>query len=520
MLLNLPTEGASNSGSSDIDGQLVLALRMMMEKEMEVVAINTFRGVILPVVEDLIRKVVKEEIQSELMTHGFGNRTHEATMPTESRTSQLKFLDGVSGPVLTGKEIEGKGGTAMRLAVVDSTTGKIINSGPEASRKVEILLLQADDDDNEHNWNTEDFNSKIIRKSDKEKPHVAKGMYVRLKEGVGILSGIKLGHGSSWKKRCLCRLGARFVDNSNGSKVKEAWTESFMVEDRRGKLYGKHYPPSLLDDVWRLENIGRDGGPCKDLYKENIITVQDFRFLLSIDPQRLRRASARELLFLAFENRKDITFVDDETSLVHQFPYESHDICIATDSVRNDAYATIEPDTSSPTIGPFMCPSSNFSLIRSERIQQIRDPSLPVPDQGPSSSPIALGSNQPFCGVTYQGPIRSPNDLGFYPSCYPSLTVADQGPVYSPTHQALSDLLTNPNYLFEHLVDRESVVSLLFHHNNNHSETCVESCSVQQSNAGSIRFFAAVGLTMWVSRVRKRVMDFCDFNVQKRQRIG
>ncbi|XP_073015038.1 calmodulin-binding protein 60 A-like [Primulina eburnea] len=179
-------------------------------------------------------------------------------------------------------EIEGKGGTAMRLDVVDSTTGKIINSGPEASQKVEILLLQADDD-NEHNWSTEDFNNKIIRKSEKEKPRVAKGMYVRLKEGVGILSDIKLGHGSSWKKRCLCRLGARFVDNSNGSKVKEAWTESFMVEDRRGKLYGKHYPPSLLDDIWRLENIGRDGGPCKDLYKENIITVQDFRFLLSID---------------------------------------------------------------------------------------------------------------------------------------------------------------------------------------------------------------------------------------------
>lgn len=156
-------------------------------------------------------------------------------MSTESRTSQLKFLDEVSLPVLTGKEIEGKGGTAMRLAVVDSTTGQIVNSGPEASKKVEILLLRADDDDNEHNWSTEDFNNKIIRESDKEKPHVAKGMYVSLKEGVGVLSDVKLGHGSNWKKRCLCRLGARFVDNPNGSRMKEAWTESFMVEDRRGK---------------------------------------------------------------------------------------------------------------------------------------------------------------------------------------------------------------------------------------------------------------------------------------------
>ncbi|XP_073159050.1 calmodulin-binding protein 60 C-like isoform X2 [Henckelia pumila] len=620
-------------------------------------------------------------------------------MSTESRTLQLKFLNEVSLPVLTGKEIEGKGGTAMRLGIVDNETQQRVTSGPEASAKVEVLLLQADDDDDEHNLSSEDFNNKIITESDKEKPHVAKGMHVRLKEGEAILSDVKLGHGSSWKKRCSCRLGARLVDNSNGSRVKEGWTESFMVEDRRGKLYGKHYPPSLLDEVWRLENIGRDGGPCKDLYKKKIFTVQDFRFLLSIDPQRLRKifkgskvwkaivdhaltcviddkkiylysspskfnfvvafdavgqlmgiicnshfvhlgnlseveqASARELLLLAFANREDITSVDDETSLVHQFPCESHDVGVSTDSVPNDEYA----DTSSPAIGPCICPSNNFSLIGSERMQQICDPSLPVrdqgpssstsalgsnqalrdpslavPDQGPSLSPIPLGSNEVSCDpsliVPYQGPssslvplgsnqrlcdpslivpdlgpIYSPIDLGFYPAlscpsltlldqglmndpgsypalCDPFFTVRDQGP--SPSlfaigskhalcdaslsfpdqgpsssvialgscpascdpsltvpEQTSSDGLTDLNNLFERFGGNE-LISLFYHHNNNHSETCTESLSVQQSNAGSIRFFAAVGLTMWVSRVRKRVMGFCDFDVQKRQRIG
>ncbi|XP_073038042.1 uncharacterized protein [Primulina eburnea] len=307
----------------------------------------------------------------------------------------------------------------------------------------------------------------------------------------------------------ICVIFVGYLQIFKGSKVWKAIVDhahTCIIDDKKIYLYSS---PSKFNFVVAFDVVGQLMGIVRN---SNYVHLDNL--------SEVEQASARESLLLAFENRKDITFVDDETSLVHQFPYESHDICVATDSVRNDAYATIEPDTSSPTIGPFMCPSSNFSYIGSEKMQQIRDPSLPVPDQGPNSSPIALGSNQAFCAITYQGPIRSPNDLGFYPSCHPSLTVPDQGPVYSPTHQALSDMLTNPNYLFEHLVDRESVVSLFFHHDTNHSETCVESCSVQQSNAGSIRFFAVVGLTMWVSRVRKRVMDLCDFNVQKRQRIG
>ncbi|KZV39685.1 hypothetical protein F511_22710 [Dorcoceras hygrometricum] len=734
MLLNLPREGARNSGSempgSSEDGQLVLALTKMMKKEVELMVINAVKEVIVPMFGSLIRNVVKEEIQSAVMNLVNGNHAHEPTISTESRSLQLKFLDEVSLPVLTGKEIEGIGGT-MRLAVVDSETEHIVNSGPEASAKVEILLLKADDDDNNgHNWSTEDFNNKIIMESDKEKPHVAKGTYVCLKEGVCILSDVKLGHGSSWKKRCLCRLGARVVGNSNGSRVKEAWTESFMVEDRRGKLYAKHYPPALSDDIWRLEKIGKDGERCKRLYKENILTVQDFLFALSADPQKLKslfrgptewkaavvhartcniddkkiylytspqfnfyvafdavarlmgivrdshyvqldnlseveRASAGELLLLAFKNRKDITSIDDETSLVREFPCESHDIGADTDSVPNDEYAPIEPDTSSPTISPSMCPSNNFSLAGSERMPQICDPSLPVPDQAPSSSatalssnqglydpsfivpsqgpsslPIALGSSHTLCdpslAVPYQGrssslislgsnqalcdtslilcdqgPIYSPidmglyqalgcpsftlpdqspinplNDLGsdqalFYPSftvsdqvpifslvtgsyqapCNPFSTVCDQGPSLSPfalgskhafcgsslslpdqgsssstiplgSCQALLDpsltvpeqtstgRLTDRNSLLERF-DGNELTSLFYHHNKNNFKTWAKSRSVGQSNAGSIRFFAAVCVAMWQSRARKkRVMDFCDLGAEKRPRTG
>jgi hypothetical protein len=53
-------------------------------------------------------------------------------------------------------------------------------------------------------------------------------------------------------------------------------------------VYKKHHPPSLFDEVWRLEKIGKDGAFHKRLSRENINSVKDFLTLLFIDPSRLR----------------------------------------------------------------------------------------------------------------------------------------------------------------------------------------------------------------------------------------
>lgn len=53
-------------------------------------------------------------------------------------------------------------------------------------------------------------------------------------------------------------------------------------------MYKKHHPPVLLDEVWRLEKIGKDGAFHKRLNRENINTVKDFLTLLYNDPSRLR----------------------------------------------------------------------------------------------------------------------------------------------------------------------------------------------------------------------------------------
>ncbi|KAG8378991.1 hypothetical protein BUALT_Bualt07G0041900 [Buddleja alternifolia] len=309
-------EGSNNGGSeqgssssSDI-GQIVLALikdvndLKMMRKEFEVMVIRTVQQVIGPVVEELTRKVIKEQI------HKFftgGNRNHEdEIIISRERNLQLKFLDDeVCDPVLTGKEIKGKGDTPIRVALVDTITDQVVVCGPESSAKVEILVLDSSGED-EHNLNLENFNDMIISEGDKEKPHFAKCKYIHLKEGIGFLENIKLGHDKNHMKNCTCRLGARMVRNFDGIKVQEAWTKSFTVMDKRNKHnketsvsswfhfaeYEKSNRPSLSDEIWRLKNIAKDGAPRDRLNKMNILTVEDFLFLHSVDPERLQKIAA------------------------------------------------------------------------------------------------------------------------------------------------------------------------------------------------------------------------------------
>lgn len=62
-------------------------------------------------------------------------------------------------------------------------------------------------------------------------------------------------------------------------------------------VYKKHYPPSLNDEVWRLEKIGKDGSFHKRLTKAAIYTVEDFLRLVVKDPQRLRSVRSKYQLF-------------------------------------------------------------------------------------------------------------------------------------------------------------------------------------------------------------------------------
>ncbi|KAK1363341.1 Calmodulin-binding protein 60 a [Heracleum sosnowskyi] len=220
----------------------------------EVMKFRNLQQHIVPVLEPLIRKIVKEEVDLAVRRHMNcmnWDSSSEEMQPPDSKNLQLQFSESISLPVFTGSRIEGDQGTAMKVTLVDAVSGQVVTRGPTSSANVEIVVLEGDFDGNE-------------------------------------VGEIFLTDNSSWTRSRKFRLGARVVDNKNGIRVREAKTESFIVRDHRGELYKKHHPPCLSDEVWRLEKISKDGAFHKRLSAENVTTVKDFLTLLFLDPAKLR----------------------------------------------------------------------------------------------------------------------------------------------------------------------------------------------------------------------------------------
>ncbi|XP_058227000.1 uncharacterized protein LOC131335587 isoform X2 [Rhododendron vialii] len=251
-------------------------------------------GSVEPELEGMICGVINKEVELPLAKQmqlcnekwDSGNDTYLS----KSRSLQLQFLHKLSLPVLTGTKIKGEKNTSIGIALYDVFTGQVVNSGPEASTKVEIVVLEKDFNGYEgDSWSLEEFNSKIVRERKGGKTLLTGDAYLTLKAGIGFVGDICFRHTKCWMRRNEFRLGARTVDGALGLRVREAKTDSFTVEDRRGKLYQKNHPPSLSDAVWRLEKIGKDGTYHIRLSKENINTVKDFMTLLNTNPQRLKQ---------------------------------------------------------------------------------------------------------------------------------------------------------------------------------------------------------------------------------------
>lgn len=155
---------------------------------------------------------------------------------SETRSLQLQFSNNLSLPVFTGARIEGEECSSIKVVIIESVTGKVVNSGPESSARVEIVVLEGDfDGDEGDNWTGEEFKNNIVREREGKKPLLTGDAFVTLKEGIGLVGEISFTDNSSWTRSRRFRLGARVVDDFEGVRVREAKTESFIVRDHRGE---------------------------------------------------------------------------------------------------------------------------------------------------------------------------------------------------------------------------------------------------------------------------------------------
>ncbi|KAJ0078581.1 hypothetical protein Patl1_22289 [Pistacia atlantica] len=209
---------------------------------------------------------------------------------SEKSRLRLVFDNKLPSPIFTGSKIEAEDGAPVRIALMDTSRGTVVKSGPLSSMKIEILVLDGDFcSDDQEDWSENEFRAKLVREREGKRPLVTGELIVTLKEGVGIISDVVFTDNSSWMRCRKFRLGARVMQRNSGDvRIQEARSEPFMVKDHRGELYKKHYPPSLDDEVWRLEKIAKDGTFHERLADKEVKTVRAFLQLHTTNPKMLR----------------------------------------------------------------------------------------------------------------------------------------------------------------------------------------------------------------------------------------
>ncbi|XP_048528709.1 calmodulin-binding protein 60 F-like [Triticum urartu] len=212
-----------------------------------------------------------------------------ATLSEPNANIRLRFLDGLKTPIYTDKIIASESNAAIRIGVFDGD--KMINEGPLSKAKVEILVLRGDFcSDGQESWTEEEFNSHIAQGRHRQGSVLGGDCSAWLNNGEASLGKIRFREGSSRTPSRKFIVGGRVCTNRKigGIRVQEAVMEPVTVLDRRNEANEKRHPPRLDDEVYRLEEISKDGIYHRRLKDAQIFKVEDFLKALNKDADELR----------------------------------------------------------------------------------------------------------------------------------------------------------------------------------------------------------------------------------------
>ncbi|KAL0335453.1 UNVERIFIED_CONTAM: Calmodulin-binding protein 60 D [Sesamum radiatum] len=239
----------------------------------------------VPSLEPLIRKWVQEAVDRAIDPF-LGTSSNQIECPG-SRTLQLQFQGNLPRTLFTGSRVLSEDKSPIKVVLCDSTSGKIVTCGPLSSIKANIVVLDGDfSPDDQEDWLEKDFESKIVQSREGKRPLVTGDLTVPLQNGVGCIGEVSFTDNSSWIRSGKFRLGLKVHPSAHEISIREAMSSPFKVKDHRGESYQKHYPPSLDDEVWRLDKIAKDGASHKRLNQFGVSCVGDF---LRCSPQCLKQ---------------------------------------------------------------------------------------------------------------------------------------------------------------------------------------------------------------------------------------
>ncbi|XP_031391584.1 calmodulin-binding protein 60 C-like isoform X1 [Punica granatum] len=196
-------------------------------------------------------------LQSSLLT------IPEETSRGESALLRLEFVKKLPATIFTGSWLVDEEKNPIKLRLLDERTNKIVRADPLSSERIEIVVLDGDFgcDEPEEDWTEQDFNACIIRETEGRMPLLTGELSVTLQEGVACLGGIAFTDNSSWTRSNKFRLGARIIRQASaeGARIKEARSESFVVNAHCGECPLKKGPWSVEEDTKLTNYIKRYG---------------------------------------------------------------------------------------------------------------------------------------------------------------------------------------------------------------------------------------------------------------------
>ncbi|KAL6599883.1 hypothetical protein ACP70R_045534 [Stipagrostis hirtigluma subsp. patula] len=212
-----------------------------------------------------------------------GNLKHAAANIGSNTNTHLCFLNDLKPPIYTGKNITDKNNAPIKVAIFEGD--EMITSGPLSKVKVEILVLRGDlSNDGRDDWTEEEFDR--LKVPGREGQDQMLGT-ARLRKGVAELRDVRFREGSCRRKLIM---GARVCKSEKTTvRVREALTKPVTVLDRRNKPNEKRHLPRLDDEVYRLEEIAKNGAYHNRLLEKGISTVQDLLKAFNKDPDELRK---------------------------------------------------------------------------------------------------------------------------------------------------------------------------------------------------------------------------------------
>ncbi|KAL4370249.1 hypothetical protein AHAS_Ahas06G0046900 [Arachis hypogaea] len=241
---------------------------------------------IVPCVAKFVQKLVREEMERFLRLRQTMNETGAHVV----KSFELVFKNDLPATVFTHSNIKAKDGSPIQIALYDARSQLIVTDDPLLSSiKVKIYVLKGEfgGDENE-NWSTKEFKANISRERENRGELLKGDTVITLKNGVGYIGKIMFTDNSkcTWSRHF--RLGAIVSSTSHQATIKEAISNPFIVKDSRGDLNQKQYPPSLNDEVYRLENISKGGKIHERLLEIGIKTVKDLLQLYETNPTLLQ----------------------------------------------------------------------------------------------------------------------------------------------------------------------------------------------------------------------------------------